>query len=116
MLKLPQPVLVVDNYPVVIQVIGNLLRACGVTDVESAPNADAALTKLRRGAFSVVISDWGMEPASGLDLLRSVRLDPKVASIPFLLMSAAVDGKRAAQAIAAGADNLHIKPFDKQPA
>ena len=70
------PILIVDDYRTMIRIIRNLLTLLGFEDVEDAQDGRAALAKLKQRSFGLVISDWNMEPMSGLDLLRAVRADP----------------------------------------
>jgi two-component system chemotaxis response regulator CheY len=54
------PVLVVDDYNTVIRIIRNLLRQLGFRDVDEAKHGSAALTKMGKRRYGLVISDWNM--------------------------------------------------------
>jgi two-component system, chemotaxis family, chemotaxis protein CheY len=69
---------------------------------------------LRQRAFGLVISDWMMEPMSGLELLRQVRADPKLQALPFIMITAENRKERVAQAQQAGADGFIVKPFNAE--
>ena len=47
-----------------------------------------ALQKLRDKSYSLVISDWNMEPMSGLQLLKEVRADGQLSNLPFVMITA----------------------------
>src|SRR3546814_8860889 len=66
-------VLIVDDYKTMLRIIRNLLRQFGFANVEEASDGPSALLKLRRDNFGLVISDWTMEPMTGLELLKEVR-------------------------------------------
>ena len=70
------PILVVDDYGTMIRIIRNLLRQLGFEDVDDAPDGSIALSKMNFKRYSLVISDWNMEPMTGYELLKQVRADP----------------------------------------
>ncbi len=73
------PILIVDDYTRMLRIIRGLLRQLGYEQVEEASDGASALARLRQKPFRLVISDWNMEPMSGLELLRAVRADPVLA-------------------------------------
>jgi two-component system, chemotaxis family, chemotaxis protein CheY len=108
------PILVVDDYQTMIRIVRNLLHELGFENVDDAADGAAALAKLRQRAFGLVISDWMMEPMSGLELLRQVRADPKLQALPFIMITAENRRERVAQAQQAGADGFIVKPFNAE--
>ena len=105
------PILIVDDYSRMLRIIRNLLRQLGFEQVEEAADGAAALAKLRNKRFSLVISDWNMEPMSGLELLREVRADPALAALPFIMVTAEARAAKIAEAQRAGVSGYIIKPF-----
>ena len=77
------PILIVDDYRTMLKIIRNLLKQLGFTNVEEATDGSEALGKLREGEFDLVISDWNMEPMTGLQLLKEVRADDRLRAVPF---------------------------------
>ena len=75
---LSMPVLVVDDYNTMIRIIRNLLRQLGFEHIDDANDGSAALAKMRKRKYGLVISDWNMEPMTGYDLLQQVRADPEL--------------------------------------
>ena len=69
------PILIVDDYKTMLRIIRNLLKQLGFNNVDEATDGSAALHKLRDKSYSLVISDWNMEPMTGIQLLREVRAD-----------------------------------------
>jgi two-component system, chemotaxis family, chemotaxis protein CheY len=106
------PILIVDDYPTMLRIIRNLLRQLGFEHVEEASDGTAALKKLKERDFGLVISDWNMEPMSGLELLRAVRSEPGLEHLPFVMVTAENRPERIAMASEAGASGLVVKPFD----
>jgi two-component system chemotaxis response regulator CheY len=108
------PILVVDDYRTMIRIVRNLLHQLGFDDVDDASDGASALAKLRARSFGLVISDWMMEPMSGIELLRQVRADPKLQALPFIMITAENRKDRVAEAERAGADAYVVKPFNAE--
>ena len=107
-------VLVVDDYKTMVRIIGNLLKQLGFTNIHDADDGGKALNKLRCGNFGLVISDWNMEPMSGLDLLKQVRADAKLKTLPFLMVTAESKTENVIAAKEAGVNNYIVKPFNAE--
>src|SRR3546814_1576194 len=82
------PILVVDDYKTMIRIITNLLKQLEFTNIHEATDGSTALQKLRESPFELVISDWNMEPMTGLQLLKEVRADSKLKAMPFIMVTA----------------------------
>ncbi len=107
-------VLVVDDYKTMIRIITNLLRQIGFKNIEDAADGSAALAKLQKGQFGLVVSDWNMEPMTGLDLLKEVRADDRLKTTPFLMVTAESKTENVIAAKEAGVDNYIVKPFNAE--
>ena len=108
------PVLIVDDYRTMLRIIRNLLKQIGLDNVEEATDGAEALAKLRAGRFGLVISDWNMEPMTGLQLLQEVRADPKLKSTPFIMVTAESKAENIVAAKQAGVSNYIVKPFNAE--
>ena len=73
-----------------------------------------ALRKLREAPFSLVISDWNMEPMTGLQLLKEVRADAKLKDMPFIMITAEAKTENVVMAKKAGVSNYIVKPFNAE--
>jgi two-component system, chemotaxis family, chemotaxis protein CheY len=104
-------ILIVDDYSRMLRIIRGLLRQLGYDQVEEASDGASALDKLRQKRFSLVISDWNIQPMSGLELLRQVRADPALATLPFIMITAEARAAKIAEAQQAGVSDYIIKPF-----
>jgi two-component system chemotaxis response regulator CheY len=105
-------VLVVDDYSTMRRIVRNLLTQIGYTDIDEAGDGVAALQKLRESTFGLIISDWNMEPMTGLQLLKEVRADAKLAGIPFIMVTAESKTENVIAAKQAGVNNYIVKPFN----
>jgi two-component system chemotaxis response regulator CheY len=108
------PVLVVDDYSTMVRIIRNLLRQLGFADVDEASNGAAALEKMQQKHYGLVISDWNMEPMTGYDLLRQVRANPALETVPFIMVTAESKTENVIAAKKAGVNNYIVKPFNAQ--
>jgi two-component system chemotaxis response regulator CheY len=102
-------ILVVDDSPTTIRITKDALRNLGYANVDIANGGNSALEKMRIKAYDLVISDWNMEPMTGLDLLRYVRTG--LDQTPFILMTAEVHVENVIVAKKAGVNGLIVKPF-----
>ena len=105
------PILVVDDYQAMRQLFRTVLTLIGLTNVAFAIDGASALAKLRDQPYRLIISDLNMEPMSGLQLLREVRADLRLRSIPFIMVTAERDLDDVAAAKEAGVSDYIVKPF-----
>jgi two-component system, chemotaxis family, chemotaxis protein CheY len=61
-----------------------------------------------------VISDWNMEPMTGLQLLQQVRSDAKLKPTPFIMVTAESKAENIIAAKEAGVSNYIVKPFNAE--
>ena len=107
-------VLIVDDYKTMLRIIRNLLKQLGFDNVDEAADGATALARLREKDFGLVISDWNMEPMTGLQLLKEVRSDAKLAHIPFVMVTAESKTENVIAAKEAGVTNYIVKPFNAE--
>ena len=106
------PILIVDDYKTMLRIIRNLLKQLDFNNVDEATDGSMALQKLREKDYSLVISDWNMEPMSGMQLLQEVRADNKLSSLPFIMITAESKTENVVAAKEAGVNNYIVKPFN----
>ncbi len=107
-------VLIVDDYKTMLRILANLLRQLKFTNIEEAMDGSEALRKLRAENFGLVISDWNMEPMTGIELLSEVRADEKLKHLPFIMITAESKSENIIAAKEAGVSNYIIKPFNAE--
>ena len=105
-------ILIVDDYKTMLRIIRNLLKQINFENVEEASDGGEAFTKMQGGNFDLVISDWNMEPVTGLQLLQQVRADPKLKATPFIMVTAESKTENIIAAKQAGVSNYIVKPFN----
>ncbi len=105
------PILIVDDYKTMLKIIRNLLKQLGFSNVDEATDGSAALRKIHNKNYGLVISDWNMEPMSGLQLLKEVRLDAKLKGLPFIMVTAESKTENVIAAKESGVNGYIVKPF-----
>ncbi len=106
------PILIVDDYKTMLRIIRNLLKQLGFDNVDEATDGSEALAKLRGKEYSLVISDWNMEPMTGYQLLKEVRSDTRLKATPFIMVTAESKTENVIAAKKAGVNNYIVKPFN----
>jgi len=110
-------VLVVDDYMTMIRIIKNLLKQLGFNNIDEATDGTAAYSMLEQKKYGLVISDWNMEPMSGLDLLKKVRAtqgNDNITKVPFIMVTAESKTENVIAAKQAGVNNYIVKPFNAE--
>jgi len=104
-------ILIVDDFSTMRRIIRNLLRDLGFNNTHEADDGNTALPLLKSGDYDFVIVDWNMPGMSGIDLLRAVRADERLAPMPVLMVTAEQKREQIVEAANAGVNGYIIKPF-----
>ena len=107
-------VLIVDDYKTMLRIIRNLLKQIDFNNVDEASDGTEALAKLRAGQYGLVISDWNMQPMTGLQWLQEVRADGRLKETPFIMITAESKAENVVAAKQAGVSNYIVKPFNAE--
>lgn len=107
-------ILIVDDFSTMRRIIKNLLRDLGYTNTQEADDGVTALPMLRNGEFDFLVTDWNMPGMTGIDLLKEVRSDAKLASLPVLMVTAEAKRDQIIEAAQAGVNGYVVKPFTAQ--
>lgn len=103
--------LVVDDFSTMRRIIKNLLNDLGYSNVTEADDGATALPMLQSGNFDFLVTDWNMPGMPGLDLLKAVRADARLAKMPVLMLTAEAKREQIIEAAQAGVNGYVIKPF-----
>jgi two-component system, chemotaxis family, chemotaxis protein CheY len=104
-------VLVVDDFATMRRIVKGVLKQLGFSNIFEAEDGSAALGELKKEKFGLIVSDWNMPNMSGLDLLKAVRGDTDLKTIPFLMVTAEGQKENVIEAVKAGVSNYIVKPF-----
>ena len=110
-MDLSMNVLIVDDFATMRRILRNILKQLGFTNIIEADDGTTALEVLGKQKIDLIISDWNMPKMTGLDLLKVVRSNSELKSIPFLMVTAEAQKKNVIDAVKAGVSNYIVKPF-----
>lgn len=104
-------ILVVDDFSTMRRIIKNVLNELGFSNVDEADDGNAALPMLKSGSYDFVITDWNMPGMPGIELLKAIRADERLAKTPVLLVTAEAKKDQIVMAAQAGVNGYIVKPF-----
>jgi len=104
-------ILIVDDFSTMRRIIKNLLRDLGFNNTTEADDGLTALPILQAGGIDFLVTDWNMPGMQGIDLLKAVRADEKLANIPVLMVTAETKREQIIVAAQAGVNGYVVKPF-----
>ena len=108
------PILIIDDYKTMLRIIRNLLKQLSFNNIDEATDGSMAFSKMKDKKYGLVISDWNMQPMTGLDLLRQVRADAELKETPFIMVTAESKTENVIAAKEAGVNNYIVKPFNAE--
>jgi two-component system, sensor histidine kinase and response regulator len=113
--SLPLPgdsvILVVDDVPQNIQVVGTMLREAGYS-IMPAVSGPAALQRVQKKRPDLILLDLMMPEMDGLEVCRSLRADAGTRQIPIIFLTASNEMEHLVQGLQAGAVDYVTKPFN----
>jgi two-component system chemotaxis response regulator CheY len=93
------------------RIVKNLLQELGYQNIQEADDGKTAWPMLQTGGFDFVITDWNMPLMPGLELLKAIRADEKLKSLPVLMVTAEAKREQIVEAVQAGVSGYVVKPF-----
>src|ERR1700752_3218027 len=109
---MPEKILVVDDVPVNVKLLADLLSVRGYAVVTAAGGAEA-LEKIAKEAPSLVLLDVMMPGMSGYDVCRRIRQNTATAMLPVIMVTALDPSEERVKGIEAGADDFLTKPINQ---
>ena len=113
MFDLKTRVLVVDDMVTMRKLVMKICKELGFTHVSEAGSVAEAWEAINSAApsYGLVVSDWNMPNATGLDLLKRVRADSRHGKLPFVMVTAEAEKHQIVEAIQSGVTGYVVKPF-----
>jgi len=103
--------LIVDDSRMIRRVAGRIVKDLGFEVIE-AVNGQEALDKCRISMPHAVLVDWAMPIMDGFDFVKKLRALPGGDAPTVVFCTSVRDVERIVEALAAGADEYIMKPFD----
>ena len=107
--------LIVDDSLTMRRIVANSLKNLGYENYVEAGDGKEALSKLASDdTINFVITDWNMPGWSGLDLVKAIRGNDKLAQLPVLMVTTRGVKEDIVEALNAKVNNYIVKPFTPQ--
>jgi DNA-binding response OmpR family regulator len=106
----PPTVLVVDDDPLLVDLVTHKLRSRGYR-VESAADGRAGIERARALSPDLIVLDHMMPMLDGREVLRELRADAVLAAVPVVMLTARRGENDIIDALALGAADFIAKPF-----
>jgi two-component system, OmpR family, alkaline phosphatase synthesis response regulator PhoP len=100
-------VLVVDDEPKIVEVVGDYLRGAGFS-VITAADGEAAVALARARPPDLVVLDLGLPRLDGLEVARTLR---RASPVPIIMLTARGEETDRVLGLELGADDYLVKPF-----
>jgi two-component system chemotaxis response regulator CheY len=106
-------ILVVDDFSTMRRIVRNLLVELGFSNplIQEADDGHNALAMLKANSFDMVVTDWNMPNMTGIELLQAIRAEPKLKTLPVLMVTAENNREQIIAAAQAGVNGYIVKPF-----
>jgi two-component system phosphate regulon response regulator PhoB len=107
---MPANILLVEDEPAIQELIAANLARAG-HHVVRAPDAETAQRIVRDALPDLVLLDWMLPGASGIEFARRLRADERTRSIPIIMLTARGEEQDKVTGLEVGADDYVTKPF-----
>ena len=106
--------LIVDDSKTIRILLRRILCELGCEVCEAVDGEDALkVIEAEKAAVTLVLTDWNMPVMNGLDLIKNLRQDPKLASLKVIMVTTETEVDHIVSALEAGANEYVMKPFTK---
>ena len=103
-------ILVVDDEPAQLELLRYNLEKAGFETIQ-ADNGRAAILLAEEHELDLVVLDWMMPEASGIDVCRELRSNSRTRLLPIIMVSARGEEGDRSLGLDSGADDYIAKPF-----
>jgi len=108
-------ILVVDDFSTMRRIVKNLLTELGFTNISEADDGKTALPILEQGGIDFLVTDWNMPGMPGIDLLKAVRANNELSSLPVLMVTAEAKREQIMEAAQAGVNAMWLSLLQQTP-
>lgn len=107
-------VLIADADMQIARLVRDVLNHVGFVNVIIVKSGAEAQKKLREGEIDLVITDWDMEPLSGIEFIEYVRTSPESPNrfLPIIMLTAHGERRDVEVARDTGVTEFVVKPFN----
>ncbi len=111
---MPKRILIIDDEPDVLEIVRSVLNTKG-HQVETAKSGEDGLALAREEKPDLIVCDLMMPRISGLEVIKRLKKDPELRSVPIIVLSALGDDEERTPDFwiqSLGIDDYVRKPFD----
>lgn len=105
--------LIVDDSKVIRKIARHIMETMAFS-VDEAADGQEALGRCREYGPDVILLDWNMPIMGGMDFLRAYRSFAGTSGAKIIFCTTENESSQIKEAIAAGADEFIMKPFDRE--
>jgi two-component system chemotaxis response regulator CheY len=109
----PATILIVDDNKTTRRILKSLLINLGYDHLIEATQGKEALQLMREHEIALIISDWNMPKLTGYELLKIVKSDDRLHTIPFIMVTSLDQPEDILLSIEAKVDDYIVKPFTR---
>jgi len=111
-------VLIADDHFAIRQMVGTIMRAQGIEDVQVANDGSQTREMIERAhsvgkPFHLVYLDWNMPGINGFEILKHFRAQPAFNNTAFVMLTAKSLQKDVLDAVKSGATSYMVKPVSQ---
>lgn len=103
-------ILIVEDDPAILELISYSIKVKGYKAIESS-SAEHASYLLSNLVPTLIIIDWMLPGASGIELIKNIKLNLRLKSIPLILLTAKFQEEDKILGFESGIDDYITKPF-----
>lgn len=105
-------ILIAEDNPDIARIVSFYLKNMRNTEVRACSDGGEAMAALGQMAYDIVVLDGSMPVADGLTVLRWMRTQKTLISVPVIFLTANHDGAFEKECLASGAQLVMTKPFN----
>jgi two-component system phosphate regulon response regulator PhoB len=103
-------ILLVEDEPAIQELLAFNIVQCGFRAIK-AQDATTAFAHINRALPDLILLDWMLPGASGVEIARKLRADSRTRDIPIIMLTARTDERDKILGLESGADDYITKPF-----
>ncbi|MBI5919617.1 MAG: phosphate regulon transcriptional regulator PhoB [Nitrosomonadales bacterium] len=103
-------ILLVEDEPAIQELLAFNVTQCGFKPIK-ASDGESAMAAINRELPDLILLDWMLPGASGVEIARRLRTDARTRDIPIIMLTARTDERDKVLGLESGADDYITKPF-----
>lgn len=106
--------LIVDDSRTTRAILKRIVNGLGFEAVEAQDGLEALKCVQNEGDFHIALVDWNMPNMNGYEFVKSVRSDRNLSRMAIIMVTTETEVSQIVKALAAGANEYVMKPFDRE--